>query len=143
MKKMSLVELEHRLQGHIYKDHLLLAIKGAILRFKPLAVILLGPLTQEAPGSMAEAEVLLIMERGECPMSRRKRMGRVDEFGVLDLSFLEATQLLKMVKDGQGYAREVMRDGVVIYTRDEGTWMYICEMASALSCTQQSREGVH
>ena len=133
MKSMSLTDLEKKLKGHIYKDQLLLTIKTAILKFKPLAVILLGPLTEESPSHMAEAEVLFVQERGECPSSRKKKMSRFDEFGILDLSFMEATKFLEMAKEGKPHSREIIEDGMVIYTKDEGTWRYIYEMASIVS----------
>ncbi len=133
MKSMSLVDLEKKLKGHIYRDQLLLTIKTAILKFKPLAVILLGPLTEESPSHMAEAEVLFIQERGECPSSRKKKMSRLDEFGVLDLSFMEASKFLEAVKKDDPYGREIIKSGVVIYTKDKGTWRYIYEMASIVS----------
>ncbi len=140
MKSMSLTDLEKKLKGHIYRDQLMLTIKTAILKFKPLAVILLGPLTEESPSHMAEAQVLFIQERGECPSSRRKRMSRFDEFGVLDLSFMEATRFLEMVKEGKPHGREIIKSGVVIYTKDEGTWKYIYEMASIVSQFHQDQK---
>lgn len=139
MKHISLRDLERRLEHHIYKEQLLLAIKGAILRFRPLAVILLGALTEEHPSYMGEAEMLLILEKKECPSSLKKRMGRMDEFGLLGLSFLDVPQFLKMVKDDEPFAREIVEEGAVIYTKDEGTWRYIFEMASIVGKFQRDK----
>jgi hypothetical protein len=141
MRNMSLAELEHKLEGHIYKGHLMLALKHAILNFKPLAAVLLGPLTGDSPAAMAEAEVLFIQGKGECPSNLKKRMSRVDEFGILDLSFMEATKFLRAVREDQAYARNVVENGVVIYTKDEGTWRYVCEMASILGHSHQEQDG--
>ena len=140
MRSMSLAELEHKLEEHIYKEHLMLALKHAILNFKPLAAVLLGPLTGDSPGSMSEAEVLFIQGKGECPSNLKKRMSRIDEFGVLDLSFIEATQFLRTVKEDQAYARDIMENGIVIYTKDEGVWRYVCEMASILGRSRREQD---
>lgn len=144
MKSMSLADLEKKLKGHIYRNQLMLTIKTAILKFKPLAVILLGPLTEESPSHMAEAQVLFIQEREECLSSRKKKMSRLDEFGILDLSFMEATKFLRIAKEDEPYGREIIESGVVIYTKDEGAWKYICEMASIVSkFHQDQRKKVH
>ncbi len=145
MRSMSLEELERRLEGHIYGGQIMLALKGAILRFRPLAVVLLGELTREGAGSMAEAEFLFIQDKGMCPSNVKKMMRRLDEFGVLDLFFLEVTQFLKLVKEKDPLGREVMEEGVVVYARDDGVWRYIEEMASLAGHLDSLKEkrGVH
>ena len=130
MRSMSLEELEESLGSHIYGSQIMLALKGAILRFRPLAVVMLGELARGHGGSMAEAEFMFIQDRGMCPSNVKKMMGRVDEFGVLDLSFMEVTDFLKLVKEKDPLGREIMEEGVVVYARDEGVWRYIEEMAS-------------
>ncbi len=127
---MSLEELEESLGSHIYGSQIMLALKGAILRFRPLAVVMLGELARGRGGSMAEAEFMFIQDRGMCPSNVKKMMRRVDEFGVLDLSFMEVTDFLRLVKEKTPLGREIMEEGVVVYARDEGVWRYIEEMAS-------------
>jgi len=145
MQSMTLEELEKRLRGHIYGGQIMLALKGAILRFRPLAVVLLGDLAREESGSMAEAEVLFIQDKGMCPSNVKKMMSRLDEFGVLDLSFLEVTQFLKLAKDGDPLGREIIGEGVVVYTRDQGVWRYIEEMASLVGQLEslKDKKGAH
>ncbi len=142
---MSLEELEERLGGHIYGSQIMLSLKGAILRFKPLAVVLLGELVREDAGTMAEAEFLFIQDRGMCPSNVKKMMGRLDEFGVLDLSFMEVTKFLKLVREKDPFGKEIMEEGMVVYARDEGVWRYIEEMASLAGHLDSLKEkgGVH
>ncbi len=145
MRSMSLEDLEKRLESHIYGSQIMLALKGAILRFRPLAVVLLGELTREGAGSMAEAEFLFIQDKGMCPSNVKKMMRRLDEFGVLALFFLEVTQFLKLVKEKDPLGKEVMEEGVVVYARDQGVWRYVEEMASLAGHLDALKEkkGVH
>jgi len=128
MKKISLQELEKRLELYIYKEQFMLALKGAILKLKPLAVVLLGDPTKENPNSIVDKEVIFFLEKKECPTILRKKTARIDEFGILNISFLDISGLLQMVKEKKIYAREIIEKGTVIYTKNQNVWEYICKI---------------
>ncbi len=139
MQRLTLEELEERLSGHLYRENIIRSIKSVIGAADPLAVILTGELTAENPSAVAGAELVLLYGKARCFVSLSRGISRSDEFGLLDVSFMDLTTLMGKVKDRDPQALGLLEKGLVIYTKKDDVWREVAEMLSFLAAGKEGR----